>query len=133
MRIIAPPKRVLFQSLAITRPKPQGNPRLAVLNKDDSSYAYLSSLVNGPQTSYGLDASADIRADAVGYSPQGIHFEAVGSGLRVAVNSSLVGRFNVSNCLAALTAAVCGLGVDPETAARGIAALTGRTGPHGTD
>jgi UDP-N-acetylmuramoyl-L-alanyl-D-glutamate--2,6-diaminopimelate ligase len=121
-------KARLFQSLAITRPKPQGNPRLAVLNKDDSSYAYLSSLVKGPQTSYGLDASADIRADAVGYSPQGIHFEAVGSGLRVAVNSSLVGQFNVSNCLAALAAAVCGLGVDAQTAALGIAALPGVPG-----
>jgi UDP-N-acetylmuramoyl-L-alanyl-D-glutamate--2,6-diaminopimelate ligase len=44
------------------------------------------------------------------------------------VNSSLVGQFNVSNCLAALAAAVCGLGVDAQTAARGIAALPGVPG-----
>jgi UDP-N-acetylmuramoyl-L-alanyl-D-glutamate--2,6-diaminopimelate ligase len=42
---------------------------------------------------------------------------------RAAVSSSLIGEYNVSNCLAALTAAVYGLGIDPETAARGIAAL----------
>lgn len=121
-------KARLFQSLAVTRPKPQGNPRLAVLNKDDSSYAYLSTLVKGPQTSYGLDVSADIRAESVRYSPQGIHFEAIGSGLHAAVTSSLVGAFNVSNCLAALTTAIRGLGVDPETSARGIAALPGVPG-----
>jgi UDP-N-acetylmuramoyl-L-alanyl-D-glutamate--2,6-diaminopimelate ligase len=36
----------------------------------------------------------------------------------------LVGRFNVSNCLAAYAAAVHGLGVTPEMAARGLATLS---------
>ena len=121
-------KARLFQSLDKTRSKPQGNPRLAVLNKDDGSFAYLSSLIHGPQTSYGLDSAADIRAEGVEFSPQGIHFEAVGFGLRVPVASTLVGTFNVSNCLAALTTAVRGLGVDPKTAAEGIAALPGIPG-----
>jgi UDP-N-acetylmuramoyl-L-alanyl-D-glutamate--2,6-diaminopimelate ligase len=121
-------KARLFLSLEKTRPKPQGNPRLSVLNKDDSSYEYLSRLVNGPQSSYGVEASADIRAESIEYSPQGIHFEAVGDGLRLPVTSRLVGAFNISNCLAALTAAIRGLGLDPETAARGIAALTGIPG-----
>jgi UDP-N-acetylmuramoyl-L-alanyl-D-glutamate--2,6-diaminopimelate ligase len=121
-------KARLFLSLEKTRPKPQGNPRLAVLNKDDGSYAYLSGLVQGHQICYGLDASADIRAESVDYSPRGIQFEAVGPGISVPVTSLLVGAFNVSNCLAALTAAVCGLGVEPETVARGIAALAGVPG-----
>ena len=121
-------KARLFQLLAGTVEKPQGNPRLAVLNRDDSSYEYLSRLVTGPQACYGLDASADIRAESVNYSPRGIHFEAVGSGFQVPVSSSLVGEFNVSNCLAAMTAAVRGLGVDPAIAARGIAAFAGVPG-----
>ena len=37
-------KARLFQSLETTLPKPQGNPRLAVLNRDDSSYEYLSTI-----------------------------------------------------------------------------------------
>ena len=49
---------------------------------------------------------------------QGLHFKAVGPGFSVPVTSPLVGAFNVSNCLAALTAAVLGLGLDPGTAAR---------------
>jgi UDP-N-acetylmuramoyl-L-alanyl-D-glutamate--2,6-diaminopimelate ligase len=121
-------KGLLFQSLSKTLPKPQGNPQLAVLNKDDSSFTYLSTLATGPQTCYGLDPSADIRAESVKYYPQGIQFEAVGAGFHVPVISPLVGTFNISNCLAALTAAVCGLGVEPETAAKGIAALPGVPG-----
>jgi UDP-N-acetylmuramoyl-L-alanyl-D-glutamate--2,6-diaminopimelate ligase len=121
-------KARLFQSLDKTKPKPQGNPRLSVLNKDDSSYEYLSRLAPGSQISYGLGASADIRAESVAYSPQGLHFEAVGDGFRFPVTSPLVGEFNVSNCLAALAAAIRGLGVDPAAVARGIAAMPGIPG-----
>jgi UDP-N-acetylmuramoyl-L-alanyl-D-glutamate--2,6-diaminopimelate ligase len=40
----------------------------------------------------------------------------------------LVGAYNVSNCLAALTVAVYGLGIQPEVAAQGIASLEGIPG-----
>jgi UDP-N-acetylmuramoyl-L-alanyl-D-glutamate--2,6-diaminopimelate ligase len=121
-------KAHLFQSLLMTRPKPQGNPVLSVLNKDDSSYEFLSSLVKGPQVSYGLDKTADFRAETIKYSPTGLSFEAVGDGFRCFVNSPLHGIFNVSNCLASLSAVVRGLGIAPEIAAKGIAALTGISG-----
>ena len=42
--------------------------------------------------------------------------------------SKLVGAFNVSNCLAALTATVYGLNIEPEIAAQGIASLDGIPG-----
>jgi UDP-N-acetylmuramoyl-L-alanyl-D-glutamate--2,6-diaminopimelate ligase len=121
-------KARLFQSLVTTYPKPQGNPRLAVLNKDDSSYEYLSRLTQGSQVSYGLGTDADIQADLVTYSSQGIQFDAVGNGFRFPVASSLVGAFNVSNCLAALAAAIRGLGVAPRAIADGIAAMPGVPG-----
>ncbi len=125
-------KARLFQLLEQTEPKPLGNPRLAVLNRDDASFEFLSSLVRGLRSvnsvSYGLGPEADVRAEGVVYSPGGIQFEAVGANFRVPVSSPLVGAYNVSNCLAALTAAVRGLGVDAQTAARGIAALTGVPG-----
>ena len=130
-------KARLFQSLEITHPKPQGNPRLAVFNKDDSSYEYLSSLFQSKTSnqhskiqisSYGLGDSADVRAESIEYSVQGLHFNAVGPGFIVPVTSALVGAFNVSNCLAALTVAVFGLGLDPKMAAQGIAALPGVPG-----
>jgi UDP-N-acetylmuramoyl-L-alanyl-D-glutamate--2,6-diaminopimelate ligase len=122
----------LFELLAVTADKARGNPRLAVLNRDDSSFEYLSSIVRGLPSictvSYGLDPSADVHAENIQYSARGVHFDAVGRNIRVAIASPLVGSFNVLNCLAALTVAVCGLGVDPETAARGIANLTGVPG-----
>jgi UDP-N-acetylmuramoyl-L-alanyl-D-glutamate--2,6-diaminopimelate ligase len=121
-------KARLFQSLEKTLPKPQGNPRLAVLNRDDSSYEYLSGIVRTPLVSYGLNATADIRAESVKYSPQGIHFNAVAPDFRIPVSSPLVGQYNLSNCLAALTAAVRGLGIDPGIAVHGIAALEGIPG-----
>jgi len=121
-------KARLFQSLQETRPKPQGNPRLSVLNRDDGSYAYLSGLAPGPQACYGLDASADVRAVDIRYDPGGIEFTLRGEGMDVRVSSRLAGAFNVTNCLAALTAAVRGLGIDPGVAAGGIAALEGVPG-----
>jgi len=121
-------KARLFQSLEKTLSKPQGNPRLSVLNRDDSSYEYLAHIAHGPQVCYGLEATADILADSVKYSPQSIQFDAVGQDFRIPVTSPLVGEFNVSNCLAALTTAIRGLGITPEIAARGIAAMTGIPG-----
>ena len=129
-------KARLFQSLGTTLPKPQGNPQLAVLNRDDSSYDYLSSIAHGPQVSYGLGMNADIRAEIVEYSPQGIRFDVIGrafysgqtNNFHIPVTSPLVGQFNVSNCLAALAASVCGLGIAPKIAAGGIAAMSGVPG-----
>jgi len=121
-------KARLFQSLSKTLPKPQGNPRLAVLNRDDRSFEYLSNIAAGPQISYGLNPAAEVRAETKTISTNGIHFNVVGKGFCTAVDSPLVGEFNISNCLAALTATICGLGLNPSTAARGIAAMPGVPG-----
>ena len=118
----------LFQSLTATLPKAQGNPRLAVLNLDDSSYEYLSNITAGPQISYGLNSAANVRAQTITCSSNGIHFDAVGKEFSITVDSPLIGRFNISNCLAALTATICGLGLEPRTVARGIAAMPGVPG-----
>lgn len=121
-------KARLFTSLAETKPKPQTTARLAVLNRDDQSYDYLSTVTTVRQLSYGLAEAADVRAVNIVATPAGVSFAAVGAGLRVDTKSPLVGSYNVSNCLAALTATVAGLGIDAETAARGIAALAGVPG-----
>ena len=121
-------KTRLFSSLEITRPKAQGNPRLAVINRDDRSFEFLNGSIRTGQYNYGLQDSADVRAGDIQYSPAGIQFMASSKDFQVTVKSGLVGAYNVSNCLAALTAAVYGLGIDPGVAARGIAALDGIPG-----
>ena len=121
-------KARLFESLEKTRAKPQGNPRLAVINRDDRSFDFLNDFIKTKQVNYGLQASADVRAENISYTPSGIQFIAASNDFRVDVTSKLVGAYNVSNCLAALTAAIYGLGMDPALAARGIASLDGIPG-----
>ena len=121
-------KARLFESLEKTLPKPQGNPRLAVINRDDQSFDFLNDFIKTKKLNYGLQVDADVRAENVTYSPSGIRFTAASKDFRVDVTSKLVGAYNVSNCLAALTAAVYGLGIDPKVAADGIASLAGIPG-----
>ena len=118
----------LFTSLEKTLPKAQGNPRLAVLNCDDHSFEYLDSITKVRKINYGMEKSGDVRAEEIQYSPFGIQFRASGIDLHVAIKSKLVGAYNVSNCLAALTATVIGLGIKPAIAAQGIESLEGVPG-----
>jgi UDP-N-acetylmuramoyl-L-alanyl-D-glutamate--2,6-diaminopimelate ligase len=122
-------KARLFSSLEITLPKPQGNPRLAVINRDDvKSFDFLNNFIKVNKVNYGLGDNANVRALDIKYSPSGIHFTARNRDFQVDVTSKLVGAYNVSNCLAALTATVYGLGIKQEIAAQGIAALEGIPG-----
>ena len=122
-------KARLFSSLEITQPKPQGNPRLAVFNRDDvKSFDFLNGFINVNKVNYGLQDGADVRAIDIEFSPSGLQFTAISPDFRVGISSKLVGAYNISNCLAALSAAVYGLGIQPEVAARGIATLDGIPG-----
>ena len=127
-------KARLFSSLELTKEKPHpqgavpGNPRLGVINRDDRSFEFLNEFVKTKKINYGLQDSADVRAVDAQHSSSGIEFTVVSNDFRVGIKSNLVGAYNISNCLAALTATVYGLGVDPETAARGIASLDGIPG-----
>ena len=122
-------KARLFSSLESTQPKPQGNPRLAILNRDDKgSFDFLNNFIKVNKVNYGISGDADVQAVDIRYVPSGIQFTAQSKDFRVGINTQLVGAFNISNCLAAFSAAVYGLGLQPETAAEGIASLTGIPG-----
>ncbi len=126
-------KGSLFRMLEDTNVKSHGNPRLAVLNKDDISYEYLHGISGRNQRSYGLEGDADIRADEVRYSPSGLEFQIHSSAWTQPVRCNLVGTYNISNCLAAFTAAVEGVHISPQVAAEGIAALKTLPGRIGTN
>lgn len=121
-------KARLFSSLDVTREKQQGNPRLAVLNRDDGSFEFLNWSYTGNKKTYGLHEDASVRAVDVRHTPSGLHFTAQSRDFAVPISCRLAGAYNVSNCLAALTATVYGLGIKPEVAAQGIAALEGIPG-----
>jgi UDP-N-acetylmuramoyl-L-alanyl-D-glutamate--2,6-diaminopimelate ligase len=126
-------KARLLADLARTPTKPQGNPRVAILNRDDSSYDYLVSFVQGLQPAvrrveYGLHPDAQVRAEEIEQIPSGLRFTAVVGSTRFPIATPLVGDFNVANCLAAIASTVPGLGLDPKAAQGGIAALRGIPG-----
>lgn len=125
-------KARLFRSLAETRAKPQGNPRLAVLNADDGSCPFLAEICAGlpgvRTLRYSRQRAGDLLAGWESYDAAGVHFTAQGPAWQQAVHSPLLGGFNVSNILAALAAAVDGLGLAPAQAAQGVSNLAGIPG-----
>ncbi|MCX6059151.1 MAG: UDP-N-acetylmuramoyl-L-alanyl-D-glutamate--2,6-diaminopimelate ligase [Chloroflexi bacterium] len=121
-------KARLFSSLEQTKEKPTGNLRLGVINRDDRSFDFLNEFIKTKKLSYGLEDSADVRAEDMRYSSSGIEFTASSKDFQLSVKSHLLGLYNISNCLAALTAAVYGLGIAPDVAARGISSLDGIPG-----
>lgn len=116
-------KARLFMGLDTTHPKPQGNPRTAVLNRDDSSFSYLSQVSTGAIRSYGNHPEADIRSQHIKHGMNGINFVVNGRGQQFPISCPLLGGYNVSNCLAAVAATVFTLGISPAAAQAGIAGL----------
>ena len=97
-------KARLFRGLG-AYPKP-GQMSVAILNRDDASYGAMRAASAAPTLSYGLRSDAAVRASSVGVSAEGIRFRATTPRGNMDVHSPLIGRFNVSNLLAALAFAV---------------------------
>jgi len=94
--------------------------RLAVINKDDRSFNYLKSISKTKQIHYSISKKSDLFAENIINEPDGIHFKATAEDFSVDVHSNIPGEFNISNVLAALSATIFGLGIDPEIASKGI-------------
>ena len=121
-------KGLLFQMMVKTHPKVQGNVNFAVLNADDRSFKYLHSLVKEKHITYSVAGKGTLNAEAIQPSALGIDFTAKTDDFAVNIHCPIPGMFNVSNCLAAIGAAVSGLGIAPEVAAAGIASMPGVPG-----
>jgi UDP-N-acetylmuramoyl-L-alanyl-D-glutamate--2,6-diaminopimelate ligase len=86
------------------------------LNKDDDSYDYLAGISQARQLSYSLEEGADLWADEIENTPSELRFRVHGPGKTFTIRTALIGRYNVSNSLAALGLTVFGLGIPVETA-----------------
>lgn len=101
--------------------------KVAILNRDDRSYAHLHGRVPIAEISYGLGA-ADVTATGIVESPSGTRFRLQTPWGATAVETHLVGQFNIYNCLAAATAALAE-GIPLAAIAEGLAtarAVAGR-------
>jgi UDP-N-acetylmuramoyl-L-alanyl-D-glutamate--2,6-diaminopimelate ligase len=106
-----------------------GGLRTAVLNRDDSSYAPLSQIPVSQQISYAVDQPATLQAQTLIFSTDATTYTAVSPLLPapLPIVSPLVGKFNVSNMLAALGTAVA-LGIDPAHIKTGLEAVQSISG-----
>lgn len=98
-------KAMLFEAVDSSPSKDLPFPvrRACVLNADDRSFEYLKGFARAPVVSYGIDAPADVRAEQVELGTSGTRFRCVlPDGTAFDVETPLVARFNVSNCLAAI-------------------------------
>jgi UDP-N-acetylmuramoyl-L-alanyl-D-glutamate--2,6-diaminopimelate ligase len=111
-------KRRLFELL------PAGAP--AVINVDDPRGAALLDLVARPVT-YGIHKAADVSPGALSFSLEGLHFDVRVPQGTVRVRSTLVGKPNVYNILAAVGTAAA-LEVPIEAIEEGLRQLPGVPG-----
>lgn len=93
----------------------------AVLNADDPATPGMSARWDGRVVSFGLSATADVRAELIEYGPDGTAFTLVlAAAGRVRVSVPWFGEHNVRNALAASAAGYC-LGADCTQVAAGLA------------
>lgn len=107
---IAMAKRELVEALPATG--------TAILNADDPRVRAFGQIHEGPVITYGISEEADIRAEAVSATEEGLRFHVGG----VAFQTALRGRHNLVNVLGGIAAARV-FGVELETLPAAVAAL----------
>ena len=124
-------KAELFHLLSSSSPKPYFVNKLAVLNADDISYSALrdiSTQLGLEAVEYGMKQGVDYRAGNINNRFNGIDFDLDNQDISVAMKVSLLGEYNVYNCLAAAAACSAGLGLKWQEIQQGISDLSGIPG-----
>ncbi|MCK6629533.1 MAG: UDP-N-acetylmuramoyl-L-alanyl-D-glutamate--2,6-diaminopimelate ligase [Anaerolineae bacterium] len=124
-------KAGLFESLATAAPK--GLPKTAILNCDDWSFDYLKAKLAARNIAWlGYSVSghpeASLTAHDLVYRPDKTQFTLRSRSHTLTAETTLVGDYNVSNCLAAAAAALEIFHLSPAQVQQGIAALAGVPG-----
>jgi len=109
-------KRRLFDGLGVPPPE------LAVINTNDSWGAKLLDVPNRRRITYGLNSEAQVRVKQFTQDSSGLRATLVTPEGKLDIQSSLVGRANLANILAAVATGI-GLGLPLEKIQQGIANL----------
>lgn len=109
-------KRRLFEGLGAPPPE------LAVLNLDDSWGARLLGLSFSRRITFGFNSDAQVRVKQVNQTPSGLEASLITPEGKLDIRSTLMGRANLANILAA-TATAIGLEVPLQKVQEGIVAL----------
>ncbi|MEA3359210.1 MAG: UDP-N-acetylmuramoyl-L-alanyl-D-glutamate--2,6-diaminopimelate ligase [Thermodesulfobacteriota bacterium] len=109
-------KSLLFSSLRVDE---GGQQIKAVINMDDPKARVLEKMTKVPVVSYGVDCNCMIRAVDIESDINGIRLKLVTPTGDVSLTSTLLGRINVYNILAAASVAYS-IGVDLKNISRGV-------------
>jgi UDP-N-acetylmuramoyl-L-alanyl-D-glutamate--2,6-diaminopimelate ligase len=109
-------KRRLFEGLGVPPPE------LAVINANDSWGLKLLAVPNPRRTTYGLNSEAQVRVKQFTQNLSGLEATLLTPEGKFDIQSSLVGRANLANILAAVATGI-GLGLPLEKIQQGIASL----------
>jgi UDP-N-acetylmuramoyl-L-alanyl-D-glutamate--2,6-diaminopimelate ligase len=120
-------KARLFEMLDPTRDKGLGCHPIAILNRDDVSYEVLKPYCRTPILDYGIETPAAVRAVDIRLHAYSTRFRTILPDNECIIETPLVGRFNVSNCLAAIATAYS-QGIALETIAQTLATVKGVAG-----
>ena len=117
-------KSKLFHGLTVESFRKPNTPKVSILNKDDDSFEYLSSIPSEIKYSYSLDENkkADFTARNIVHTQESTRFAAMTPEGSMEVCLSLIGDHNVSNALAAM-AACYSQEIPSEVIARGLKAV----------
>jgi UDP-N-acetylmuramoyl-L-alanyl-D-glutamate--2,6-diaminopimelate ligase len=99
-----------------------GEKSVAVVNMDDARGKALLSFIRTKVTTYGLGRQCDVRAEGVSADRSGLKFVLMTPAGDSEIESSLIGKVNVYNILAAAAAALS-LDIDLDAISRGIQSL----------
>ena len=120
-------KARLFEMLDPGRDKGLGARPTAILNRDDVSYEVLKPYCQVPILDYGIDTPAAVRAVDIDMRTHSTRFRVILPDAEAHIETRLVGRFNISNCLAAIATAYS-QGIPLADIERGMATVTGVSG-----
>ncbi len=104
-----------------------GRPRVAVLNRDDPGYSFISSRTPVQQVSYGVRRPADVYAENIVIDLTGSRFLARTFCGDIEINLKLRGMFNVYNSLAAIAVGLTD-GMELEEIKNGLESIKGIPG-----
>ena len=101
--------------------------KTAVLNHDDPSYAYLVNRPIARRITYGIQLDADLKAERVEATPEGLRVGASTPLGPLALRLKLSGRWNAANALAAASAGVA-VGLNLDEIRKGLESYEGVSG-----
>lgn len=121
-------KAIMFQMLSQSHRKGH-QPKVSIINHDDANASFFSAIMADKVIRYGLGDGADIQATQIAYQPGNMQFTVHFPGaIPYTFTTTLIGEFNVYNCLAAISVAYV-LEITPEQMQAGLSnvkAISGR-------